>query len=371
MPDLFLAGDVQELLRKKKVALMGCSNIRAMYKDLITLYQGDHVISGKALKAKMEETYMNDMLVCHGKKHNGRDYREERAFQTEDVTISFYFITRVYNNYVQGIIERMALDPPDVVAVSSCLWDITRWGPNGVVEYKENLCQLFHDLTQRLPQHTVLVWLTTAPIAQEVNGGFLISQLEFLQYSLRFHVLEANAFCTQMAERYQVDVLDVHYHLRMLLDLRAEDGIHWTPLAIRLITNLLLTHIAITTGHPLPRRTEDCYTAVEKEGLKAVNGEAELGLQDAEVDRTLPAELSYGQLFGSEQRVVQEMKKNAAELAATPRRTNWRTRAHSSSRIPPGHSGQEGYLSQQQQRYRSHSKRYRGSRNYRKKSQRK
>ncbi|XP_064483299.1 PC-esterase domain-containing protein 1A-like [Ornithodoros turicata] len=324
MPDLFLAEDVQALLLKKKVAFMGCSNIRAQYKDLVTLYQGDHIISGKALKTKMEESFLSDSLVCHGKKHNGRDYREERVFQTEDVSISFYFLTRVYSDYVEGILRRMVLDPPDIVVVSSCLWDICRWGPNGVVEYKENLRLLFRELTNRLPSRTLLIWLTTAPIAQAVNGGFLISQLEFLQYSLRFHVLEANAFCAEMADRYRVDVLDIHYHLRMLLDLRAEDGVHWTPLAIRLSTNLLLTHIAISLGLPMPKRTEDCYTTVEKEGLSENSTPATGQLQIAALDSTLPNDLSYGQIFGQDQRVVQEMKRNAAELAATPRRARRR-----------------------------------------------
>lgn len=60
---------------------------------------------------------------------------------------------------------------------------------------------------------------------------------------------------TQVADRFMVDTLDLHFHLRLLLDLRADDGIHWLPMAVRLCTNLLLGHIALSWGKPLPNRS--------------------------------------------------------------------------------------------------------------------
>lgn len=79
-----------------------------------------------APKMQMEPSHMGDCLVCHGKKHNGRDYREERLYQNDNVTISYFFLTRVFGDYVRSIVTRLAHDPPDVVIISSCLWDITR-----------------------------------------------------------------------------------------------------------------------------------------------------------------------------------------------------------------------------------------------------
>ncbi|KAH7977032.1 hypothetical protein HPB52_023214 [Rhipicephalus sanguineus] len=201
----------------------------------------------------MEDSSYGDNLVGHGKKHNGRDYREERLYRKNRTSISFYFLTRIYSEYVQRILADMTVGyAPDVIVVSSCLWDITRWGPNGVQEYKENLNRFFSDLNRILPSTSLVIWLTAAPLAQDVRGGFLIPQLDFLKYSLRFHVLEANSFCRETADRYGIDVVDIHYHLRMFLEYRAEDGIHWLPKAVRLCTNLVLTHIAISWGFKGP-----------------------------------------------------------------------------------------------------------------------
>lgn len=252
MPKIFLSSDLRSLLNKKRVVLMGCSNVRAIYKDLVCLYQWDRLISEATLKTKMEERCMGDVLVIHGTKTNGRDYREERVFSKHGTTFSFCFLTRIYSEYVESILQRMVKDPPDVVIAGSCLWDITRWGPDGVEDYKKNVPRFFSGLQQRLPPTTLVMWLTAAPLSQEVRGGFLVPQLDFLKYSLRFHILEANCFCKEAADKFGIDVLDLHFHLRFLLEHRARDGIHWEPLAVRLCTNLVLTHVAISWDRPLP-----------------------------------------------------------------------------------------------------------------------
>ncbi|CAN7942816.1 unnamed protein product [Ixodes hexagonus] len=304
MPDVFLKADVRAMLANKKIALLGCSNVRALYKDLVCLWQHDQLVSNARLRSKMEKSHMGDVLVCHGKQHNGRDYREERVFRTNGGSISFFFLTRVWNDYVRSILDRLADDAPDVVAISSCLWDITRWGPNGVQQYKGNLEKLFAALRDALPRSTLLIWLTAPPLSQDVRGGFLIAQLEFLKYSLRFHVLEANLFCRGMADRFGVDTLDLHFHLRLLLDLRADDGIHWLPMAVRLCTNLLLGHIALSWGQPLPNR---CGFLTEQE-RQAAPPEA-----STDLDHSLPADLSFGTIFGDDSQLLGQVVRNATE----------------------------------------------------------
>lgn len=311
MPDVFLKADMKALLTNKKVALLGCSNVRALYKDLVCLWQLDQLVSNKRLRCKMEESHMGDVLVCHGKQHNGRDYREERLFRTRKGSISFFFLTRVWSDYVRSILARLADDAPDVVAISSCLWDITRWGPDGVQQYKANLERLFGALRDALPPSCLLVWLTAPPLSQDVRGGFLIPQLEFLKYSLRFHVLEANLFCRGVADRFMVDTLDLHFHLRLLLDLRADDGIHWLPMAVRLCTNLLLGHIALSWGKPLPNR---CGFLSEQERRAAAPGNV------PDPDRSLPADLSFGTIFGDDSKLLGEIVKNATEPPPAQRR---------------------------------------------------
>ncbi|KAL1424485.1 hypothetical protein MTO96_020123 [Rhipicephalus appendiculatus] len=279
------APDARNLLKNRRIVLMGCSNVRAIYKDLICVYQKDEFISNQKLKLKMEESSFGDVLVSHGKKHNGRDYKEERLYTRNKTSIAFYFLTRIYSDYVKSILAGMVDDNvPDVIIVGSCLWDITRWGPNGVKEYKENLNKFFN-----------------------VRGGFLIPQLEFLKYSLRFHVLEANSFCRETADKYGIDVVDIHYHLRMLLEHRAEDGIHWLPLAVRLCTNLVLTHIALSWGFKGPScdnfivGSEKKIIQEEKRGPQCTTDE-----ESAAEQSLLPDELSFSTALGCDEEVKQE-----------------------------------------------------------------
>jgi hypothetical protein len=42
-----------------------------------------------------------------------------------------------------------------------------------------------------------------------------IPQVEFLQHTLRFEVMEANMFARQIVVSHGFDVLDIHHHLRM------------------------------------------------------------------------------------------------------------------------------------------------------------
>jgi hypothetical protein len=44
---------------------------------------------------------------------------------------------------------------------------------------------------------------------------FSILQVEFLQHTLRFEVMEANMFARQIVVSHGFDVLDIHHHLRM------------------------------------------------------------------------------------------------------------------------------------------------------------
>lgn len=347
MPLIFKSADVRNLLANRRVVLMGCSNVRAIYKDLICIYQKDEFISNQKLRLKMEDSSFGDVLVSHGKKHNGRDYREERLYTRKKTSIAFYFLTRVYSDYVKSILAGMIRDNvPDVIIVGSCLWDITRWGPNGVKEYKENLKKFFSELTRILPSTSLVMWLTAAPLAQDVRGGFLIPQLEFLKYSLRFHVLEANTFCRETADKYGIDVVDVHYHLRMLLEHRAEDGIHWLPLAVRLCTNLVLTHIALSWGFKGPScdsfivGSERKIIEEEKRGAECTTDE-----ESAAEQSFLPAELSFSTALRCDEEVKQEVINNATEVPPSQRpkaqKGNWRARYFNGFR--PGRRTRQNY----------------------------
>ncbi|XP_015916631.1 PC-esterase domain-containing protein 1B [Parasteatoda tepidariorum] len=256
MIDIFLQKDVKKLLKNKNIVFMGDSNVRALYKDTLCLLNQSRLISLKTLKAKGELSCFGDELVSGGPKYNFRKYREERKGYYVDTMLSFYFLTRVYDNYVYRIVKDLSKDPqkvPDVLIINSCLWDVTRWGPNGVELYKKNLIRLMKDLKERIPD-CLVIWVTAPPIACDPTGGFLVKEIEFLKYSIRFHVVEANHYARNVVVDHGFDVVDSHYHLKLQIHRRTPDGIHWYPEAVRYVTNLLLTHISIAWNVSLPHR---------------------------------------------------------------------------------------------------------------------
>lgn len=76
-------------------------------------------------------SFEQDLLVeggCLGTLHNGTEYQEVRQFQSAHHLVRFYFVTRIYSQYMRSILQdfRQGLKP-DVVIVNSCVWDISRW----------------------------------------------------------------------------------------------------------------------------------------------------------------------------------------------------------------------------------------------------
>ncbi|XP_056005395.1 uncharacterized protein LOC130050192 [Ostrea edulis] len=258
--DIFLKEDILQLLRNKFIVIIGDSNQRAIYKDLVLLLQKNDFISGRQLRTKGEFCFENDTLIEGGRKshmNNGKGYREVRQYQTDCHLLRFYFVTRCYSTYVESILSDLSGElQPDVVIMNSCLWDISRYGSNGVDEYKENLTTLFDRFKQCLSEDTLVIWNTTLPIAKDIRGGFLVPEVDFMKKTLRLDILEANFFAKQVVAAHGFDIVDLHYHLRHCLDRRADDGVHWDKRAHRHMTNLLLTHITDAWREKMPGRVK-------------------------------------------------------------------------------------------------------------------
>ncbi|XP_069684389.1 PC-esterase domain-containing protein 1A-like [Periplaneta americana] len=255
MADIFLHKDAVNLLHEKHVIFFGDSNMRSLYKDFVWLLNRNSLIAKDALKRKLETTFLGDSLVKCTELHKGRDFEEVRRYQEGDMLMEFFFITRCYNSNIENVmsdVREKRRRAPDIIIMNSCLWDITRWGPNGVTEYKDNMMKLMRSFKSSLPPETLVIWTTTPPVSASCHGALLIKQVEFLHHTLRFEVMEANMFSRQVVVAHGYDVVDIHHHLRMQLHRRAGDGIHWLPAPVRHMTNLLLTHIALSWDCQLP-----------------------------------------------------------------------------------------------------------------------
>uniref|UniRef100_A0A8C0Z2M5 PC-esterase domain containing 1B n=1 Tax=Canis lupus familiaris TaxID=9615 RepID=A0A8C0Z2M5_CANLF len=138
--------------------------------------------------------------------------------------------------------------------MNSCLWDLSRYGPDSWRSYRENLASLFRRLGQVLPESCLLVWNTAMPVGKQITAGFLPPDHQPGDGSLIERVIEANFYSSAEAKRHGFDVLDLHFHFRHAGQHLQRDGVHWDERAHRHLSQLLLAHLADAWGVELPRR---------------------------------------------------------------------------------------------------------------------
>uniref|UniRef100_A0A3Q3F2V3 Family with sequence similarity 113 n=1 Tax=Labrus bergylta TaxID=56723 RepID=A0A3Q3F2V3_9LABR len=244
-----------KLLHNKFVVILGDSVQRTIYKDLVLLLQRDQYLTLSQLKTKGEISFEQDFLIEGGRlgfMNNGTNYKEVRQYRSGHHLLRFYFLTRVFSSYVKSILEDFRRGmKPDVIIVSSCIWDISRYGPMSLGYYKRKLHQFFSQITSIVPLDCLILWNTAMPLGEKIKGGFLVPGVSRLGPFLRHNVTEANFFSCMAAKEYDLDVLDLHFHFRHSLQHRMPDGVHWDALAHRHISSLLLHHIADAWGFDL------------------------------------------------------------------------------------------------------------------------
>uniref|UniRef100_A0A3B3ZWZ8 Family with sequence similarity 113 n=1 Tax=Periophthalmus magnuspinnatus TaxID=409849 RepID=A0A3B3ZWZ8_9GOBI len=161
---------------------------------------------------------------------NGTEYREVRQYRTEHHLLRFYFITRVYSVYMQSILDQLRQGfKPDLIIVSSCVWDMTRYTTVSIGLMRKGRCK---ETAAECVQYTV----------------YICFDVSHLWPSLCQDIIEANFYSGQLADTYGLDILDLHFHFRRCLQHRMPDGVHWDALAHRSISTLLLLHVAQAWG---------------------------------------------------------------------------------------------------------------------------
>ena len=120
--------------------------------------------------------------------------------------------------------------------------------------YKQNIQKLFQTFRRLLQPQTLFIWTTALPVSQTVRGGVILDTIRFLSETLRYDILLANDFSSQVACECGLNVVDLHYEMRQHIALRLPDGIHWNSQAHRKISSVLLHHICQSWNVILPQR---------------------------------------------------------------------------------------------------------------------
>lgn len=76
---------------------------------------------------------------------------------------------------------------------------LCRYGSIGINTYKVNLEVLFETLHRVLNPRTLVVWLTTLPISEDVRGGVILNNdIKVLSATLRLDVLISNNLAAEV-----------------------------------------------------------------------------------------------------------------------------------------------------------------------------
>lgn len=255
----FTQEEIRQLLHNKFVVILGDSIQRSVYKDLVVHLQRNNFATNAQLKSKGELSFEGDVLVeggKYGELTNGTDYREVRQYRTDHHLVRFYFLTRVYSEYLESILNDFVNGPqPDVIIINSCVWDVSRYGSKPMKQYTQKLDKLFTRLGDTILSECLVIWNMAMPLGKKISGGFLVPELQHLDKTLRTDVIEGNFYSATVADLHKFDVLDLHYHFRFELQNRVKDGIHWNPIAHRRVTHLLLSHIADAWNVEVPPKS--------------------------------------------------------------------------------------------------------------------
>jgi len=265
MADIFLKEDVRKHFRGKKVMFLGDSIMRNIYQDFVYLLEKGDMTPHGMLRMKGEQisSFEGDYLLDGtGVLTTGRNYKEIREYRgskgsMEDFMLAnYFFLTRCYSGELEDFILRFKRrhGSPDLILVLSALWDINRWGPEGIPNYIKNCRKLLSLVKNTFSSSTQLIWLTSPPISVDIWGGFLVEGMEFQKRSMRFNVMEGNLMVAQTTAAYGFDVVDLHYWMTHQIHKRMPDGIHWTQDAVRLQLNIILTHFCLARKLTLPGR---------------------------------------------------------------------------------------------------------------------
>ena len=188
--------------------------------------------------------------------HNGTNYREVRKYRQANTTIMFYFVTRCYGEYMQSILDCFKLEPPHVIIMNSCLWDLHRYGKTANAEYITNISDLLYAIEYGVPEEdTLFIWNATLPVRETVKAGFLPPGVD---HTLPAEdIRKANLYVRDQINGYaeRFIFLDLHQTFYKHLDLRVKDGVHWNDFAHRKITCLILSEISKQWNFEVPPKS--------------------------------------------------------------------------------------------------------------------
>jgi hypothetical protein len=153
------------------------------------------------------------------------------------------------------------------------IWDITKYEQNVEREYAQLLEECFRSLRALIPPQTIIIWLTAVtrfhdiyaryahemfstcfqtPFSKDARGVLDETRSEKKKF-LRIRIFDINRFSSQLAMKYNFQVVDLHYLVRQRVQHRCKDGMHYDALIHREITTHIARYISCGFYQSLPK----------------------------------------------------------------------------------------------------------------------
>jgi len=276
MCDIFMPEEFGDMFRNQHIVILGGSQMRGLYRDMVWLLNHPSIIPNELLGGKLESRFPDmektewkdkkpdeelykifhkdnrDYLLDSRGLTSGRTYIEPRWYHNKKykVTILYIFTVQVFQKELEDTLlnyEKNYGAPISTIIMNSTLWDVNRFGPQCKFEYKKNIQKLLKVVREVLPKEDgSFIFLTCPLVSEETQSrGMNVPGLEFQCFFTRYNVVEANAIAAHEVTRAGYGVLDLHYFFQLQQFRRKRDGIHWDIMANRMITNLILTYIQL------------------------------------------------------------------------------------------------------------------------------
>jgi hypothetical protein len=179
---------------------------------------------------------------------NSTSFKEHRTYNHKDTSTSveFYFITRIWNDYMLDVLKQMEVNPPDILIINSALWDLHRYGRWADEQYEKNIQKAASRLEDVMTTgedtgSRLLIWSMSLPVDSKSRAGFVDRDYTGTVGS---SVYAANQTAKAVMRRHKAEVVDFYYFFKKQVHHRVRDGVHWDRIAHRRITNYLLILIA-------------------------------------------------------------------------------------------------------------------------------
>ncbi|KAF6214481.1 hypothetical protein GE061_009224 [Apolygus lucorum] len=261
MTDFFKKRDVRELLKYRKILFIGDSNVRPVYKDLLSAMNQKKLTSIDILKNPDVESYFGDIAVQQCGRKTDWSFWENRIYEGGECRVEMFCTGYIIMDVIRGFYRKLMEVPsslPNIVFIS--------YGPSHWKTRRLLLFGLMSELKYNFPANTLFIVVTGFPTSTDSFGDPIYDDVPYFTRSNLMDDEENNMAVYDRTLFLGFTHLNLAFYLRKKSAFRGVVGKPgWESVVVRYTTFLLLTTIAQNLQKKTPGRVN------QEQLTKAIN----------------------------------------------------------------------------------------------------